>query len=308
MQLKRAVILLALAGASTLTLRLLLDSSFGTGTLVYLAVPFILSVALWQFTPSPVGESVGTRYWAHMRAATIVFLATSAFLFEGFICILMFMPIYYIAASLGFAVRLGFEKRDDTDVFRVAVLPVVAVLLVSEGLVPATTMPREQTSTFIADSPLSVAELKANMAQPIDFEGERHWFLEIFPLPDQIAAGSLAEGDVHQMHFTYRRWLVTNVQRGQMHVRIDHVGERDIATSITRNDSYLASYLKIHGTRINFTPLADGGTRIKLSVLSRRTLDPSWYFGPMQSLATRQSARFFIETIIARHPVEEIAS
>ncbi len=299
--------ILFICGAAALVLRALLDSSFGQGTLVYLLVPFVLSALIYYVVPSASDDTVMGKYLNHMRIMTIVFLVTSAFLFEGFICVLMFMPIYYFVASIAFA-AMGLAKRreDHTDVFKASALPVLFLTMVAEGMIPATTFEREHIASFEAYSPQSTAQLKANMAQPVTFDAERHWFLELFPLPDRIDAASLGEGDIHRLHFTYRRWLVTNSHSGEMHIRISEVGEHEIATEIIRNDSYLANYLKVHGTNIRFTPAVGGGTHIRLEVHSRRLLDPAWYFAPIQQLATKQSARYFIETIIARHPVEEI--
>ena len=293
-------------GVAAIVLRTLLDSHFATGTLVYIVVPFVFSAALYFFVPSAKGTGLVADYLNNMRLVTIGFLLTSAFLFEGFICVLMFMPIYYVMATLAFAFAWLFKRKEKDDRLRAIVIPVIVMVAAAEGMIPATTFEREEAQTFSAYTPQSVAQLKANMAEPITFSGERHWFLRLFPLPDRIEAGSLAEGDTHRMHFTYRRWGFTNVHKGEMHVKITHVGERDIATEITRNDSYLANYLDVHGTRIRFEPVADGGTNIHLTVLSRRTLDPVWYFAPIQKVATKNSARFFIEDIIARHKVEEL--
>lgn len=298
-------IILFLCGAAALVLRTLLDSEFGQGTLVYLVVPFAISVAIHFLVPRSGKDTIGARFLNHLRASTIIFLATSAILFEGFICVLMFMPIYYLVVGFAFLVAwVGGRSSDNT--FRAAALPLLFIIAAAEGLFPATTFEREQAASFVAVSPLSVAELKANMAEPITFDQQRHWFLRIFPLPDRIEAGSLNPGDIHKLHFTYRRWFVTNVHKGEMHLRIAQVGPQDIETQIIRDDTYLSHYLKTHGTRIHFEPMPGGGTKIALTVKYRRLLDPAWYFGPMQELATRQSARYFIETIIARHPVEEL--
>lgn len=91
-----------------------------------------------------------------------------------------------------------------------------------------------------------------------------------------------------------------------MHVRIDKVSPDHIRTSITRNDSYLANYMRIDGTDIRFTPLESGGTRVALSVRYDRLLDPAWYFGPVQHHAAKQSAKLFLSDIIMRHAVEEV--
>ena len=94
----RGISLVLVIGAATLTIRAILDSEFRNSTLLYLIVPFAVSIALHLFLRVPEGErSVGRAYLKHMRDATVVMLATSALLFEGFICVLFFMP--YIMRS-----------------------------------------------------------------------------------------------------------------------------------------------------------------------------------------------------------------
>ena len=293
--------LLFLIGASALVIRVLLDSEFAHSTLLYLLVPFAISIALYGFTRETDRTSAGWRYLNHLRFATIIFLATSALLFEGFLCVLMFMPIYFVMVSVGYLfVWLRERKSNDGDVFRVYAIPSLVVLLASEGMIPATTLPREASATYTTVADQNVAALQANMAAPIVFSEERPWFLSLFPLPDRIEAGTLVVGDVHHLHFTYKKWFLTNFHRGVMDIRIAEVGPRHIRTEITRNTAYLSHYMQVHGTDVRFTPLVGGRTRVALTVKYRRLLDPAWYFGPMQQAAAEQSAHYLVESIIVR--------
>lgn len=294
--------LLFIVGAAALTIRTLLDSRFGTGTLLYLLVPFAISISLTLFTRKTVREGRWWNYLNHIRFATIIFLATSALLFEGFICVLMFMPIYYAVVTIGyiFAWTLDRGKQEGSNKLGAYALPALVLVLASEGLLPSTTVPRDRTATYIAVTDQSIATLKNNMAAPIVFPTERYWFLKIFPLPDRIEAGSLGVGDVHRLHFTYKKWFFANYSEGEMLIRIAEVQPKHVRTEITGNTSYLSHYMKIDGTDVRFTPLSDGRTRIALTVKYHRLLDPSWYFGPMQQLAAEQSARYLVDTIIVR--------
>jgi hypothetical protein len=308
----RWLFVLLLIGLAALIIRTLLDSRFGQGTLLYIAVPYGLSVALFFTTRPSERPSVRHRFWNHMRLATIIFLATSAILFEGFLCVLMFMPIYYFFVLIAFFTAWQIEKHEPkqdsvSDVFRSHATTAVVLALISEGLLPLTTIDRRQHATFVADTELDIASLKQNMAQPITFSQKRHWFLKLFPLPDEVQAGSLNSGDIHRLHFTYKKWFFANFHKGDLLLRISEVSPRRVRTQIVKNDSYLSHYMKIEGTEINFTPLPKGGTRVALTVKYQRLLDPVWYFGPMQHLAAKQSARYFLETIIIRQPVVEVA-
>jgi hypothetical protein len=286
--------------AATLTTRAVLDSSFRNSTLLYLLIPFAISIALHLATPITEGQSPGDRYVRHMRAATIVMLASSALLFEGFLCVLFFMPIYYLIVSIGFLFSWLADRDGGGGHAGAYAIPVVVALLTAEGLTGATTVPRYNEATYTQILPGSIASLQANMAKPIAFEASRHWFLRIFPMPTRIEAGTLKAGDVHRLHFVYRRWFFANIQRGDMAIRIAEVSPSRIRTEIVQNDSYLSHYMKIDGTEVRFRDVGGGRTQVSLTVKYHRLLDPAWYFGPMEQLAARQSARYLIDTIIAR--------
>lgn len=237
-----------------------------------------------------------------MRDATIVMLGTSALLFEGFLCVLMFMPIYYLVVSLGFVLDVirktaGDRKRDK---LKVSFIPLLVGVLAIEGLSPSTSFERQHqvTRTVIVDA--SIEQLKSNMALPIDLPKKRETFLSIFPLPVDVQAGSLTPGDVHQLKFIYKKWFFTNIDEGDFHLRIDEVRDDYVSTSVVLNTSYLSKYLKVEGTEVQFEELTGGQTAVSLTVHYERLLDPAWYFSPMQRLAIEQSSGYLIDAVIAR--------
>lgn len=133
------IYLIFLAGVGTLTVRTLLDSRFANSALLYVAIPFLVSFLLFQFTTKPERSNIARRYLAHFRDATIVMLATSAFLFEGFLCVLFFMPIYYIGVSIGFLFESIASKgsKHDKNTLRASVIPLIVAVMAMEGVIPS---------------------------------------------------------------------------------------------------------------------------------------------------------------------------
>ena len=294
--------LLFTVGIFSFLIRLILDSNFANSAVLYVAIPFLVSFAIFQFTPKPKRQGLWKRYLAHMRDATIIMLATSVILFEGFICVLMFMPIYYLIVSVGFGAEALMKRGDDgqRSKLKASILPLVIAIFAVEGLTPSTSFERQNQVTRTVIVNASIDDLKANMAADIEFSDRRHWFLSIFPLPVDVAAGTLKAGDVHRLDFIYKRWFFTNIDRGEFHLRIDEVSENQIRTSVTRNTSYLAKYLSIQGTEVQFTPISDERTEVALTIHYQRLLDPAWYFGPMQKFAVSRSADYLLDQVIIR--------
>ena len=300
------VYLLFLIGACSLATRALLDSRFANSALLYLALPFTISLLLHHLVGYPENRDALGRYLNHLRNATIIMLATSAVLFEGFICVLMFMPIYFLAISIGYSFSLLLERSRRHRGSRIGIytLPIVVAVLSFEGVAPETTFQRATDVTFRAVVQADIQSLKANMARPIVFDRPRHWFLSVFPLPSRVEAGSLAPGDVHRLHFVYKRWFFANVHRGDMRLRIEEVGKDHVRTTIVDNSSYLANYLKLEGTRVRFRRLDDRRTEVSLTITYQRGLDPAWYFGPLQRFAVERSAKYLVESVIAREGLD----
>ncbi|MEQ9315237.1 MAG: hypothetical protein RLN72_05250, partial [Henriciella sp.] len=226
----------------------------------------------------------------------------SAFLFEGFLCVLFFMPIYYLGVTLGYFFGTFCEKDepDDRNRLRASIVPVLIAAMAVEGTASSTSFERENevTRSFVINA--DIPTLQANMALPIALPRQRQWFLSIFPLPVDVQAGSLEPGDVHTLDFVYKRWFFTNIQAGEFHLRIDAVSPGEVKTSVVRNTSYLSKYLKIHGTTIRFQELPGGATKVDLTIRYRRMLDPAWYFAPMQRYAVEQSGDYFFDAVFAR--------
>lgn len=294
-------------GVAALTIRTTLDSQFRNSTLLYLLIPFGLSVLLHILTPFSTQDRAVWRYVNHLRDGTIVMLATSAFLFEGFLCVLMFMPIYYFGITLGFLFARSREKREAAGLendFRAYAVPVLVLMLSLEGTARSLSFERYREATHVEVINASIEQLQANMARPIALPAKRQWFLALFPLPTDVKAGSLGVGDIHTMHFTYKRWFFANYHEGDMAVRIAAVSPDHIRTEIIRNTSYLSHYMKIDGTDVRFRDLGGGRTRVALTIRYQRLLDPYWYFGPMQQFAAEQSAQYLIDAVIRRERPE----
>ena len=297
----RLAAVLAAIGGSSIALRYLLSSPDWRHTgLVYIAVPFAVGLCLLVLRPRKKGQGVFVRYGFLLMDSLIVMFMTSAFLFEGFLCVLFFMPIYFGIVSLVFLVDLYREKVVLRRRLYSFALPALVLVASLEGTTDELSFERENRVTSTRVVALSLDEIKANLARPFELGDSAAFLLRVFVMPSRIQAGSLQAGDVHTIDYDYCRWFVTNCHSGSMALEISSVSDRRIATRILHDDSYISHYLHLRGTEILLAPMPDGRTLVTLSVDFERRLDPAWYFGPLQRSAVTQMAGHLIDEIIAR--------
>ena len=296
---------LLILGAVTLLTRLVLDSRFATTSFFYCLVPYVIGIILYVFIPQPKGWTRTKRIGRHLLATIVVMLASSALLFEGFICVLMTAPIYIFFALL--AITLTPDKQDPdrfkkSDVFRASFVPLAVIIISVEGLTDTTIFPREEVITRTQILKLTPEEIHANLSRPVHLDAKRSAFLSVFPLPDRVDAPKFAQGETHTAFFTYRRWGFTNVHKGETRLHMKTVQPLLIETEVTKDTSYFSHYLTVHGTKIKMVPQSDGTTEVSLTIRYRRELDPAWYFGPMQRRAISESADYLLTYIIGKVP------
>jgi len=295
----RWVYLVFFIGICSVIMRALLDSRFGTTSVTYILIPFIISFLLYHFIPPIEGGTRVRRVAQHFINATIVMLGTSVFIFEGFLCVLFFMPIYYLGVLFAYLNAVSAD-RSDRNRLKTSVVPLIVIIAAAEGLSPSTSFERQNSITRNVIISADIQSLQENMTQNIELSPSRHWMLSLFPLPQDIKAGSLKVGDIHKMQFIYKRWFFTNVKHGEFHLRLDKVSPEHIQTRVVKNDSYLASYMDIKGTDVHFKALGGGQTELSLTIHYDRKLDPYWYFGPLQKFTIEKSADYLIQNIIAK--------
>lgn len=275
-------LLLVLMAAYSVGARLLHGLNLAHSGLLYVALPFFLALAMLLFSNAPY-----RGFYGFLRGSAIVLLGSSAILHEGFLCVLFLAPIYFLMVGLAYGVYVLWRNwRAQRSRLQVSVLtvPVLILVLLSsvEGVTPATTVSREQSVQVSLEVPLAVSEVRQRLLTPRLLPVSKDWLLRLFPMPYRIDAPGVQVGAEHEWFFEYRRWIVTNIQRGSIRLRLDQVGDRRIVVRVLSDNSYLATYLGLQQNRMDMLPLPGGGTRVSMTISFERRLDPAWYFQPLQ--------------------------
>ncbi|MDC0603639.1 hypothetical protein OAP14_11595 [Aliiglaciecola sp.] len=293
---KRNISILLIIGAASLIIRLLISYEFDRSALLYVGVPFLVAVALLYVVEKPAKPGLTGYYGYLVLWSLIVMLGTSIVLFEGFVCVVMFMPIYFGILLLMYLFQVAIQKLESNNkgTHYVQVLPVLLFLSAFEGVVPSMTFEREYSVTRELLVDASIQNIQQQLAQPMELQVERNWLLSLFPMPTNIDAGTLSSGDVHQIDFVYHRWFVTNTHKGHMKLELTDVQPNYIRTTFLEDTSYIGNYLNLKGTEIGFETLDNGKTKIVLTIHYHRFLDPAWYFGPIQEYAIGHTAELLL--------------
>ncbi|MEM7084454.1 MAG: hypothetical protein AAF465_17160 [Pseudomonadota bacterium] len=296
-----AVAWIILVGLASIAVRLLMAYEFDTSALLYVGIPYIISLVIVLYRPVKTNEKWWHQYRDHSLTALSVFLASSIVLFEGFVCVVFFLPIYFLVVSIAFVFRwAGVSRARKHGNTYAVVLPILVLASSLEGTTDTLTVPRDSHVVVTKTTNLSAEQVMDNIAQPFDLRKDRNWMLALFPMPYEIEAGSLNPGDVHYVRTRYHRWFVTNTHEGELHLQIVDVQPNRIRTTFLHDTTFFSSYLTPLGTEITLTELGPDKTEISLRIDYRRKLDPAWYFHPLQQYGVSQMADFLIDEVMIR--------
>ena len=296
----RRIFILLFIGVISLLIRALAHYDFDRSALLYIGVPYLVAIALMFVDTSNDGTNWKKTYFNAAIRSLVIMLGSSIILFEGFLCVVMFMPIYFLVILLAFLFEaLGrYHSKKTMGKTHVHVLPLLIIVGALEGVTPSLSFDRQYSITREKVINASVEQIKHQLTKPMDLQKSRAWLLALFPMPYNIEAGTLKAGDIHTIDLRYHRWFVTNTHQGSMRLQLDKVTDTDIHTSFIQDNSYISNYMKLHGTHLKFTSITPTKTKVSLTIKYQRLLDPSWYFGPLQEYAIGKSALFLLDEVI----------
>lgn len=295
----RNILILMLIGATSIFIRLLYSYEFEKSALLYVGIPFFVAVFLLSILKKPQLTTLGSHYIYVSKWSLIVMLGTSIILFEGFVCVVFFMPIYFFILFLMYLFQIMVHRLHDKKktTLHAHLLPVLIALSAFEGAVPTFNFQRDYSVTRELIIDASTEQIKAQLIKPMMLDVERNWLLNLFPMPTDIDAQSLSTGDVHTINFVYHRWFIANTHSGAMTLELTEVSDDYIKTTFLKDVSYISNYLDLKGTEIHFVKYDNQHTKVLLTIHYTRFLDPSWYFGPLQEYAIGQTAELLLSEL-----------
>lgn len=279
-------VILAVAAASIMY-HVIVMKRLEQTSLLFIGIPTVLALIV-AVTPKPKSAMGGV-----LRATTLGLLISGAFLGEGFICILMASPLFYLVAIIIGAAR---NSRNPT------VLPALVLLgfvpMSFEGTHRKLSFNRDETVEATAIVKASSPQVEQALSRSPRTDLPLPYYLRAgFPRPVEAHGSGLKPGDLRVVHFAGGEG-----KAGDLTMKITDSTAGHVHLVAVSDQSKIAHWLDWEAADIRWQQIDGTHTRVTWSLSFRRLLDPAWYFRPWERYAVGLAARYLIEANAA--PVE----
>ncbi|WP_433518966.1 hypothetical protein ACQP2T_27700 [Nonomuraea sp. CA-143628] len=276
-----AGVLVALFAAMLLD-RVLHEGHLEQTALFYVGIPAVIAVTV-ALTARP-RSTIGMV----MASITVALALAGPLLGEGIVCLVMAAPLFYLVGLL--VALLVDEVRRHRGKGRMNLL--LAPLLVAATLEgTAVSLPRDNEVSVTAGA--TAANVERTLAAEPRFGPVESRFLSLgFPRPLRAEGTGLAVGDTRKIIFTPRRSLGIGapLEPRSMILRVSERMPGRVVFAVVE-DTTLARWLDLRRATFDWR-----SGRLTVTLAYRRTFDPGWYFGPLQSYALSEAAGYLVKT------------
>ena len=272
--------------------KLLRHEQLGHSAAMFLGIPAVLAIML------ALAPRAKTVTGGILKGITLALLIVAPLLGEGYLCILMASPLFYIVGLVvGLLVDHQRKRRDAT--FCCVALLLLPMCL--EGVVPRLTFDRRQSVEVHKVIAASSDAVELRLAQGLDINAPLPLSLRVgFPTPLKASGRGLAIGDTRTIHFAGAEGdppgdlLMRVAERHPGYARFETISDT----------SKLTQWVRWTDSEVEWKPLDDYQTIVTWRVHFERELDPAWYFAPWERATVRVAAAYLIaaDATPARRP------
>jgi hypothetical membrane protein len=302
-----AIITITVAlGIGGLLYRLAQDNYLHQSAAFFIGVPGVLAITL-ALTPkakSATGMIV--------KGLTLALLLSGVVFFEGFICILMAAPLFYLVGIL-IGIPIDRARRKKQSEGRVYSVVGIALLMLSlEGAAPATSLSQHEIVRVTRTIDAPVGAVQEALARTPRFDAPLPLYLRLgFPRPVAGYGSGLSVGDrrtivfgnespmepmstSHEQHAAHPNSSGTG---GVLELRIARSSEGRVVFEPVEDATAFTHWITWGRSVVHWKALDADSTEVTWTLHFDRRLSPSWYFGPFQRYAGEKAVGYLIDTI-----------
>jgi hypothetical protein len=218
---------------------------------------------------------------------------------EGFICILMAAPLFYLVGTLiAIAADYAGKKAKERQRTTLCLILLIFVPLSLEGTSDRLSFDRNETVEIDRIVGASAAEVKRAMEQTPEFNQPLPFYLRLgFPRPVHAEGGGVTIGDQRIVDFAGGEG-----RPGRLVLEVAEHKPGFISFRALSDTSHISHWLVWNEAVVSWNEIAPGKTRVCWTLRFTRRLDPAWYFVPWERYAVGLAAGYLIDTVAAPHP------
>lgn len=275
------IFLILVVSAGSVMFRLIMFRGLEQTAVLFIGIPAVLAMSL-AMTPKAKTAKGGI-----MKGLTLTLLLSGVFLGEGFICILMASPIFYLVGLVvGALVDRNREKRQTT----LSCLLLILGLMSIEGTAPKLSFNREETVRASQVVTASETDVQLALSHSPRTDTPLPTYLRMgFPRPTEARGEGLQVGATRTIHFAGGEGHPGNLL---LKVRESRPGY--VRFEVVSDSSKVAHWLDWKSSEVDWTALDGEHTRVNWTLHFERRLDPAWYFRPWEQYATHLAAEHLI--------------
>ena len=231
------------------------------------------------------------------KAVTFGLLLSGVLLGEGFVCIVMAAPLFYLVA-LPIAAAVQRARDRGSPPGRAYALVVAPVMLLSlEGVFDATTLPVANRVAATVTVHAGPDEVEAALASVPAFDEPLPAFLHQARFPRPVGA----EGSGLEVGATRRIMFSSPMGLAPLDLRVVERGPNMVVFTVDADRTPIAGWMALRRATITWSGAPQSSTRVRWELEFDRALSPAFYFAPLERYAARLAAGYLIETVATPH-------
>jgi hypothetical protein len=258
---------------------------------MFIGIPAVLAILL-AFTPRAKSLTGGI-----VKGITLFLLVIAPLLGEGYLCILIASPIFYLVGIvIGLIVdanRVGNRRKSTLSCIAIVFLP-----MCMEGVIPQFTFDRDQivAATKIVDATPEAVE--AALAQSPRLGTPLPAWLNIgFPRPLAAHGSGLTVGATRTVHFDGAE----GDPPGDLISRVTEHRPNFVRMETVSDTTKLTQWVRWQSSEVQWRAIDSQHTAVTWRVHFARQLDPAWYFVPWERFTVEKAAGYMIEANATPH-------
>jgi hypothetical protein len=279
----RVVALVVACTVGAILYRLLMHRHLGHSAAMFLGLPAVLAILL---ALTPKAETVTGGIF---KGITLFLLIIAPLLGEGFLCILMASPLFYLVGLfVGIAIDWNRKRLKGT----LSCMTVLLLPMCLEGVIPQLTVDRNQTVAVTRAVHASPDAVEASLCLSPRVDTAIPKYLRVsFPTPLEAHGEGLSIGAIRAIRFTGAEGhppgdlLMRVAERRRGYLRFDAISD----------DSKIADWVKWDYAEVAWKEIDATHTAVTWTLHFERQLDPAWYFVPWERAAVHEAAKYLIE-------------